>query len=327
MRAWRVHELGEPADVLTLDDVDEPVAGPGQVVIDIEAASVNFPDLLQCRGEYQVKPPLPFVVGSEIGGRIAAVGEGVSDFAIGQRVCALAGSGGLAERASAAAMTTFAIPDELSTAAATALPVNYQTVWFALVTRAALQQGETLLVHAGAGGVGSGAIQVGRALGARVIATAGGPDKVAVCQKLGADVAIDYNTEDFVAAVKDATGGAGADVIFDPVGGDVFDRSRKAIAFDGRLLVIGFTSGRIPDIPANHVLLKNYSVVGVHWGAYVGRDPGSLARNHVELVRLVESGDVDPLVGAEFAFADAAAALTALGTRRTVGKVVVRPGG
>lgn len=327
MRAWRVHELGEPVDVLRLDDIDRPVAAPGHVVVDVEAASVNFPDLLQCRGEYQVKPPLPFVAGSEVAGRVVDVGEGVTHVQRGQRVCGLAGapSGGLAEQASVPGVVTFAIPDGLTTAAATAIPVNYQTVWYSLVDRARLRAGETLLVHAGAGGVGSGAIQVGRALGARVLATAGGPAKVEVCRALGADVAIDYNAEDFVDVVKRETGGAGADVVFDPVGGDVFDKSRRAVAWAGRLLVIGFTSGRIPDVPANHVLLKNYSVVGVHWGALLMRDPSAVAAIHDELMKLVAAGEIDPLLGPEFAFDDAPAALTALATRGTVGKVIVRP--
>ena len=195
----------------------------------------------------------------------------------------------------------------------------------ALHRRASLQPGETLLVHAGAGGVGSAAIQLGRAAGARVLATAGGPDKVEVCRQLGAEVAIDYRAEDFVDIVKEHTDGRGADVIYDPVGGDVFDRSRRCIAWEGRLLVIGFTSGRIPEVPANHVLLKNYAVVGVHWGQYNRHEPSLIAETHAELVRLHAEGSVAPLIGRRVPMAEAAAALADLGARRTVGKVVVLP--
>jgi NADPH2:quinone reductase len=327
MRAWQVAELGEPIDVLQIAEIDDPVAGPEQVVVEVEAAGVCFPDVLLCRGGYQMKPPLPFVPGSEVAGRVVAVGDGVPpDVAVGTRVAGLAlGLGGFAERALVAAFGALPIPDSLSAPAAAALPINYHTVWFSLRDRAALRPTETLLVHAAAGGVGSAAVQVGLALGARVIATAGGPEKVKVCEQLGADLVIDYTAGDFVDAVKEATGGAGADVIFDPVGGDVFDRSRKCIAWDGRLLVIGFAGGRIPEIPANHILLKNYSVVGVHWGASVARDPSSVRRTHDELMKLHESHGIDPLIFREVPFGDAPAAVQSLAERGTWGKVVIVP--
>ena len=329
MRAWRVHELGEPEDVLRLDDVDPPTPGPGQVLIEVAAAALNFPDALLCRGQYQERPPLPFTPGLELAGRVLAVGEGVEGVAVGSRVAAMPErpSGGLALQAVAPAGTTFPVPDTLSDEAAASLIVTYQTGHFGLHRRAGLHPGETLLVHAGAGGVGSAALQLGKAAGATVIATAGGSEKVAVCRKLGADVVVDYSAEDFVAAVKDATGGRGADVIYDPVGGDVFDRSRKCIAWEGRLLVIGFTSGRIPEIPANHVLLKNYAVIGLHWGLYNTMDPSLVHEVHADLMRLHAEGAIDPLIQREAAFDEAPAAIASLATRGTWGKVVVRPNG
>lgn len=312
MRAWRLHELGEPTDVLQLEEVPEP-AGP--VVIDVEACALNFPDILLCRGQYQVKPPLPFTPGIEVAGTVAGTGE---------RVLAIPGQGGLAEQVGAHPGAVYPIPDSMSFESASALPTIYQTGYVALHRRAALQPGETLLVHAGAGGVGSAAIQLGLAAGARVFATAGGPDKVEVCRKLGAELAIDYKAEDFVDIVKEATDGRGADVIYDPVGGDTFDRSRKCIAFEGRILVIGFTSGRFPEAPANHVLIKNYSVVGVHWGLYAQKMPELPRQVHDELMALWEAGKIDPLVSQVLPMEQAPEALAALGSRGTVGKIVVK---
>jgi NADPH2:quinone reductase len=326
VRAWRVHELGEPIDVLQWDDVPDPVPGPGLVAIDVAAAALNFPDVLMCRGIYQEKPPLPFTPGVECSGRISAVGEGAA-FEVGQRVIALPlkPEGGLAEKTLAFGPAVFPIPDSLDDVAAAALMITYQTGWFGLHRRAALQPGEVLLVHAGAGGVGSAAIQLGKAAGAVVIATAGGPDKVAICKDLGADHAIDYSTDDFVEGVKELSGGRGADVIYDPVGGDVFDRSRRCIAWEGRLLVIGFAGGRIPEVPANHVLLKNYSVVGLHWGAYSRHDHPLVVACHEELMRLHADGAITPLVSAVKPLAEAPAALASLAERGTYGKVVVSP--
>ncbi|MGH9050015.1 MAG: NADPH:quinone oxidoreductase family protein [Acidimicrobiia bacterium] len=324
MRAWRVHELGEPTDVLQLEDVPEPVPGPGEVRVDVAGAALNFPDVLMCRGEYQVKPPLPFTPGAEVAGTIAVVGEGVTAFRPGERVIAIPkfGDGGLAEQTLAAVATVYPIPQSIDWPAAAALHITYQTGHLALHRRAALQPGETLLVHAGAGGVGSAAIQLGKAAGARVFATAGGPEKVEVCRKLGAELVVDYRAGDFVAAVKDATDGRGADVIYDPVGGDTFDRSRKCVAFEGRILVIGFTSGRIADAPTNHALIKNYSVVGVHWGLYNLMNPGLVRATHEELVRLHTAGDIAPLVSSVLPLDEAAGALAQLASRGTWGKIV-----
>jgi NADPH2:quinone reductase len=327
MRTWRLHELGEPTDVLVLDDVTGPEPGPGEVLIDVSAAALNFPDALLCRGQYQERPGLPFSPGLEVAGAVRAVGDGVSGIAVGQRVAAmpLRPWGGLAEQTLALAAQAFPVPDTLDDAAAAALIITYQTGWVGLFHRASLQPGETLLVHAGAGGVGSAAIQLGLAGGAMVIATAGGPEKVEVCRRLGAHHVIDYAAEDFVEVVKELTDGRGADVIYDPVGGDVFDRSRKVVAWEGRLLVIGFTSGRIPEAPANHILLKNYSVVGVHWGAYNRHDPALVRRGHDELMRLHAEGKIAPIVQRLVPFDEAPQAIAALANRGSWGKLVVTP--
>jgi NADPH2:quinone reductase len=327
VRIWRASELGEPADVLRLEDVDDPAPGPGEVAVRVEACGLNFADILLVQGRYQEKPPLPLTPGLEVAGIVEAVGDGVGDGVVpGARVLALPSlGGGLAERVVVPAAAVLRLPASFPSDEAAALHITYQTSHIALHRRAALQAGETLLVHAGAGGVGSAAIQLGRAAGARVLATAGGADKVGLCRELGAEVAIDYRSEDFGAVVQEQTDGRGADVIYDPVGGDVFDRSRRCIAWEGRLLVIGFSSGRIPEVPANHVLLKNYSVVGVHWGPYSSRDPELIRTTHEELVRLHGEGAVRPLIGRRVPMAEAARALVELGGRRTVGKVVVLP--
>ncbi|GAC1324748.1 MAG: NADPH:quinone oxidoreductase family protein [Mycobacteriales bacterium] len=326
MRAWRVHELGEPADVLVFEDLPEPEPGPGQVRVRVEAAALNFFDILICQGKYQEQPPLPFTPGAEIAGEVVAAGPGAG-LPVGARVLGTPGlpNGGLAEQVLLDPPNAFPIPDSMDSVAASALFVTYQTGWFGLHRRAALQPGETLLVHAGAGGVGSAAIQLGVAAGARVIATAGGAEKVEVCKCLGAELAIDYTSEDFVAAVKEATGGRGADVIYDSVGGDTFDLSRKCIAFEGRLVVVGFASGRIPTAPANHALVKNYSVVGLHWGLYRKFIPELIPQAHQALMELHERGQINPLIHAERPLAEAPAALSELGQRGTWGKVVLKP--
>src|SRR6478752_6762728 len=324
MRAGRVHELGELEAALRLDEIDEPVAGPGEIVVDVAAASLNFPDVLMCRGEYQVKPPVPFTPGAEVSGVVTALGDGVDASLLGRRVIAIPrfGNGGFTEQTVAPESTVFPIPDSLDDAAAAALHVTYQTGYVGLHRRARIQAGETLLVHAGAGGVGSAAIQLGRAAGARVIATAGGEAKVKVCRDLGAELVIDYRAGDFVDAVKEFTDGRGADVIYDPVGGDTYDRSTKCIAFEGRILIIGFTGGRFADARTNHVLIKNYSVVGVHWGLYNLRAPEFVHATHDALVQLHADGAIAPLISCEIPMTDVPAALASLATRGTWGKIV-----
>jgi NADPH:quinone reductase len=317
MRAWRVHELGDPSEVMRLEDVEEPVPGEGQIKVRVRAAALNFPDVLMAQGKYQERPPLPFTPGVELCGETED----------GRRVIGgpAGGPGAFAEYALMDTRDAWPVPDSLSDEKAAALHLTYQTGHVGLHHRAHLQAGEWLLVHAGAGGVGSAAIQLGKAAGATVIATAGGAQKAEVCRELGADHVVDYTAEDFVPVVKELTGGEGADVVYDPVGGDVFDRSRRCIAFEGRLVVVGFTSGRIPEAPANHALVKNYSVVGLHWALYKRKDPAVLGRAHDELVRLVTSGQIDPLVGSVLPLDQAPRALAALADRGTVGKVVLVP--
>jgi NADPH:quinone reductase len=317
MRAWRVHELGD-LSTMTLDEVPVPTPGEGQVLVKVRAAALNFPDVLMAMGMYQERPPLPYTPGVELCGEVEGTGQRVLGAPSG-------GPGAFAEYALMDAAAAFPVPDGMPDEKAAALHLTYQTGHVGLHRRAHLQPGEWLLVHAGAGGVGSAAIQLGKAAGARVIATAGGPEKVQVCRDLGADHVVDYTADDFVPVVKEVTGGHGADVVYDPVGGDVFDRSRRCIAFEGRLVVVGFTSGRIPEAPANHLLVKNYSIVGLHWGLYKQHDPAVFGLVHEELTRLYADGRIDPLVGQVLPLEEAPAALGKLAGRGTVGKVVLRP--
>jgi NADPH2:quinone reductase len=328
MRAWQVHELGDPQEALKLEEVEEPEPGPGEVVVDVEAAALNFFDILLCRGEYQERPETPFTPGGEVAGTISSVGEGV-DLEEGLRVIATPfPSGGYAEKVSVPAEGgIFPIPDDMPSEAAAVMHVAYQSVHFGLHRRAALKEGETVLVHAGSGGIGSAAIQLAKAAGARVFSTAGGPEKVEVCEKLGAEVAVDYREENFVDAVKEATEGRGADVIFDPVSGEVFDLSRRCVAFEGRIVVVGFTSGSIADAPTNHLLVKNYSVVGLHWGLYNKVAPELVRETHNGLVELYQNGEIDPLIFEAVPFEEVPEALGLLGSRKTYGKLVTTPGG
>jgi NADPH2:quinone reductase len=318
MRAWRVHELGNPSDVLSLDEVDQPTPGPGQVLVRVRAAALNFPDVLMAQGLYQEKPPLPFTPGVELCGEVVDTGQRVIGPPAG-------GPGSFADYVLMDAASALPVPDSMSDEQAASLYLTYQTGHVGLHRRAHLQPGEWLLVHAGAGGVGSAAIQLGKAAGARVIATAGGARKVEVCRDLGADHVVDYTAEDFVPVVKEVTGGHGADVVYDPVGGDVFDKSRKCIAFEGRIVVVGFTSGRIPSAPANHALVKNYSILGLHWGLYRTMEPSLIGEVHADLVRLFEAGQISPLVGSVLPLDQAPQALTALADRSSVGKIVLVP--
>ena len=327
MRAWQVHELGEPRDVLALAEVAEPELGPGQVLVRVRAAAANFPDVLMCRGGYQVRPPLPFTPGIELCGEIVAVGPGVAGLAVGDRV--LGGSslpsGAFADLAVMRADSVFPAPEGLDDAEAAAFFITYQTGWFGLHRRARLAAGETLLVHAAAGGVGSGAVQLGKAAGARVIGVVGGERKAEVARALGADVVVDRLTQDFVEVVKEVTGGRGADVVYDPVGGETYLKSTKCIAFEGRILVIGFAGGEITSATLNHVLLKNYSVVGLHWGLYQTKEPQAVRDCHVQLSKLVADGLIRPLIGERLGLADVPDGVQRLAEGRTVGRMVFTP--
>jgi NADPH2:quinone reductase len=328
MRAWQVGELGEPLAVLRSVDAEIPAPGPGQVTVRTLAAAANFPDVLMCRGLYQVRPELPFTPGVELCGEVVAVGDGVTTATVGQRVLGGAAlpHGGFAEYAVLSAAETFPAPSSLDDAQASSLFIGYQTGWFGLHRRAQLKAGETLLVHAAAGGVGSAAIQLGKAAGATVIGVVGGPAKAEVARALGADVVIDRHTEDFVAVVKEHTGGRGADVIYDPVGGETYDRSTKCIAFEGRILVVGFAGGTIQKAALNHALIKNYSIVGLHWGLYNRFDPAAVRACHDELIALADRGLVAPLVSERLAFEQVPDGLQRLADGVTVGRVVFQPG-
>jgi NADPH2:quinone reductase len=295
------------------------------VLIETRAVGCNFPDILMVQGKYQVKPPLPFSPGHEIAGVVAEVGSGVAGLQPGDRVVANLEWGGYAERAVTAAARVYRIPDAMPFDEASAIFVVYQTGYCALVRRAALQPGEWLLVHGAAGGVGLAAVQLGKALGARVIATAGTAAKLEVARQAGADILIDYGTEDWIERVKAVTGGEGADVIYDPVGGDVFDGSTKCIAFEGRLLTIGFAGGRIPSLAINRVLLKNFSVVGVHWGYYQRRGSPLVGEWMDAILKFYDAGRIRPVIFRAYPLRDAAAALHALASREAYGKVVLTP--
>ena len=328
MRAWRVKELGSPKEALFLEEIEDPSPQPGEVVVEVEAAALNFFDILLCKGEYQERPELPFTPGAEVAGTVFATGEETT-LEEGARFLATPPlpRGGFAERVSVPESAVYPITDSMGFEEATALHIVYQTAFFALHRRARLAEGETVLVHAGAGGVGSAAIQIARAAGARVISTAGSEEKVEVCEKLGAEIAIDYRRENFVEVVKEATDGRGADVIFDPVGGDVFDGSRRCVAFEGRIVVIGFAGGRFPEAPANHLLVKNYSVVGLHWGLYGKKMPHLIRETHEELVRLYEAGEIKSLIHESVPFEELPDALERLGGWKTYGKLVTLPRG
>ena len=324
MKAWRVSELGEPRDVMSLDEIPELQPGDGQLLVRVLGAAANFADALICRGLYQVKPPLPFTPGLELCGEVIVLGQGTTGFAVGDRVIGSSAlpAGGFAELALMDTATTFPAPAVLDDAESAALYIGYQTGWFGLHHRAHLQPGETLLVHAAAGGVGSAAVQLGKAAGARVIGVAGGPEKAEVARALGADVVVDRHTEDFVEVVKDVTHGRGADVVYDPVGGDTYQRSTKCIAFEGRILVVGFAGGQIQSAALNHALVKNYSILGLHWGLYTTKDPALVRICHDELSKLAADGVIKPLVSERLTLDAVAQGLQRLADGTTVGRVV-----
>ncbi|MGW5334434.1 NADPH:quinone oxidoreductase family protein [Streptomyces bauhiniae] len=319
MQAWQVHENGEPREVMRLAEAEAetPTPGAGQVLLRVRAANVNFPDALLCRGQYQIRPPLPFTPGVEICGETED----------GRRVIANPALpyGGFAEYALADARALLPAPEALDDAEAAALHIGYQTGWFGLHRRAHLEAGETLLVHAAAGGVGSAAVQLGKAAGARVIGVVGGADKAAVARELGCDVVVDRRAEDVVAAVKEATGGKGADVIYDPVGGEAYAQSAKLVAFEGRIVVVGFASGSIPSPALNHALVKNYAILGLHWGLYNTKNPKLVLRCHEELTGLAARGAIKPLVSERVPLAGAADAVQRVADGVTTGRIAVLP--
>lgn len=330
MPAWQVHRHGTPAEALRLGETDVPAPGPGQVLLRVAATALNFPDVLLAAGQYQVRPPLPFTPGVEACGEVVALGEGVDAPLVGTRVLGVLAlpHGGLASYALADAGAVHTAPASLDDAAAACLCIGYQTAWFALHRRAHLQRGETVLVHAAAGGVGSATVQLAKAAGARVVGVVGGADKVRVAADLGCDEVVDRTAhDDLVPVLRERLGRGGADVVVDPVGGPAYEASTKVVAFEGRLVVVGFTSGRIAQAATNHVLVKNYSVLGLHWGEYHRHDPQAVRDGHADLVRLADDGVARPLVSARVAMAGVPDALTRLATGGTTGRVVVEVGG
>lgn len=308
---------------MTFTEVAPPEPGPREVRIRNHAVALNFFDVLQIRGKYQVKPPLPFTPGGEVAGVVDAVGVEVQNITAGMRVCGLPATGAFAEYSLATCDRVFPIPAAMSFPQAAAMPIVYHTSWFALDRRARLAAGEWVLVHAGASGVGMAAIQLSKALGARVIATAGSEVKREFCLEQGADHTISYNDKSWVDRVKEITKGHGADVIYDPVGGEVFELSSKCIASEGRLLVIGFASGAIPTIAANRVLLKNMSLTGVFWGHYVSDKPVYLLETHERLCELFAEKKINPVVGRTTPLSEAPLALRELVDRKICGKSVL----
>ena len=305
-------------------DFEAPKPGAGEYLIRVEAVGINFFDDLITRGMYQRKPELPFAPGAELSGTIEAAGEGTK-LAAGTRVMALVDSGAYASHIVVSAKRVFAIPDSMPFDEAAGFGIVYQTSYFGLVHRAAIAAGETALVHAAAGGVGLAAVQIAKALGAKVIATAGSEEKLLVAKENGADLGIAYRDATWPQQVLAATDGRGADVIYDPVGGDIFDVSTKCIAFNGRLVVVGFASGRIPSIAMNRVLLKNIAVTGLHWGAYFDLQPELVHDAHKALCKLYEDGKIRPVVSQTRPLEEAAAAIKELTSRRSTGKVVLTP--
>ncbi|MEK6409203.1 MAG: NADPH:quinone oxidoreductase family protein [Acidobacteriota bacterium] len=323
MKAIRAHEWCGPRD-LTIDEIEQPRPGDGQILVRVNVAGLNFPDLLIITGKYQFKPALPFSPGFEIAGTVEKLGPGVSKFSEGQRVLAQVAVGGFAEYAVADEASTHALPDSMSDDEGAAFPLVYQTAYFGLAYRGALQKGETVLIHSAAGGVGLSAVQIARALGAgKIIGTAGADDKLALVRENGADVVLNYQTEDFVEVVKRETNGRGADVIYDPVGGEIGERSTKCIAFEGRLVIVGFTSGKFSTFVSNHVLVKNYSVVGLHWGAYRHNNPAKIEQGWNELLELYKTGMLKPVIGGRFHMEQVADAMEFLASRKAVGKIVL----
>ncbi len=323
MRVVVCREIG-PVEQVEIEERDAPEPGEGQVVVDVEAAGVNYVDALFVRGEYQIKPNPPFVPGSEIAGTVSSIGPGVSDLRPGERVLATVGLGGFAEKVAARPEQLVPIPDNLSMDAAAAFTQSYSTALFSLSRRAGLTEGEWVLVLGAAGGVGMAAIDVAKALGARVIAAASSVERLEIALRAGADATIDYSAEDLKERARALSGG-GVDLVFDPVGGEKAEPALRALGYDGRFLVIGFASGEIPRIPLNQVLLRNRRVIGVDWGAWMLADPAAQRELMRELMALVAKGRLHPATPTRYRFEDAPEALSDLLGHRLVGKAVLVP--
>lgn len=326
MKAVLCKAYGAPED-LVLEDVAEPVPGEGEVLVDVKATALNFPDVLMIAGKYQSQPPFPFSPGGEIAGTVLETGSGVREFAPGDKVFGGVGHGGFAERVAVSARSLQPLPESMSFVEASGISTTYGTSYYALQQRAALQPGETLLVTGAAGGVGIAAVQLGKAMGARVIAAASSEQKLAVAKESGADELIDYSDGQLKDKVKALTGGKGADVIYDPVGGALFDQCLRCINWYGRILVIGFAAGDIPKAPINLILLKSCQVVGVFYGAWSARAPDENRANFRDILAFHAAGKIKPVVGGVHPLENYAKALNDLAQRRAIGKIVVTPGG
>ncbi|MEW9796607.1 NADPH:quinone oxidoreductase family protein [Alteromonas sp. CYL-A6] len=324
MKAIVCEEFG-PIEQLRYTDVADAVAGKGQVVINVEAAGVNFPDGLLVQGLYQLQPEFPFVPGTEVAGTVAEVGEGVSHLTPGQRVIAISNLGGYAEKVCVPAMQVMPLPDPIPTQEAAALVTAHATAHHALKQRAQIQPGETLVVTGAAGGTGLAAVQIGKALGARVIAVCSTEEKLALAKANGADVLINYKEHDLKETLKDVTDGKGADVVYECVGGDTFHACSRSMAWGGRLLVVGFASGDIPKFPVNLALVKGYSLVGVFWGVFTQKQPKVFAQNMQELLSWYVEGKVKVVVDEALPLSDATKALDKVMNRQVKGKMVLVP--
>jgi NADPH2:quinone reductase len=322
MKALLCKTHGLP-DTLVYEDAPDPVPGPGEVVIDMKAAGVNFPDVLIIQNKYQFKPELPFAPGAELAGVVSAIGEGVTNTKVGDRVIASTGWGAFAEKVKAQAKKVIPIPDGVGFDVAAAFILTYGTSYHALVDRGTLKAGETLLVLGAAGGVGLAAIEIGKALGARVIAAASTPEKLAVCREHGADELINYTSEDLRERLKALTGGKGPDVVYDPVGGGFAEPAFRSIAWRGRYLVIGFANGEIPRLPLNLALLKGASIVGVFWGDFVAREPKVFADDVATMFGWIAQGKLRPHISGRYPLAQGARAIEDMMNRKVVGKVII----
>jgi NADPH2:quinone reductase len=324
MKAVLCKTWGLP-DTLVVENLPEVVPGPGQIAIDVQAAGVNFPDVLIIQNKYQFRPELPFTPGSELAGVIRAVGEGVSGFKPGDKVLAFVSQGAFAQQIAVPAKMAMPMPPGLDFDTAAAVTLTYGTSHHAVVDRAQLKAGETMLVLGAAGGVGLAAIEIGKALGARVIAAASSDEKLEVCKAHGADATINYSTEDLREAIKATTDGKGPDVIYDPVGGSYTEPAFRSIAWRGRYLVIGFANGEIPKLPLNLPLLKGASVVGVFWGEFTKREPKANVAAMQELMKWMAEGKIKPHISGRYALAETAQALNDMAARKVTGKVVIQP--
>ena len=322
MKAVLCESFG-PAENLTLADIEAPQLLPGHVIVEIRACALNFPDVLMIEGKYQSLPPFPFTPGGEFAGVVSEVADDIQNWHVGDEVFGACGHGAMAEQICVSAKSLRAKPQSMGFAQASGISTTYGTSYYALKQRANLQPGETLLVLGAAGGVGLAAVELGKAMGARVIAAASSPEKLQIAQQAGADDLIDYSDGELKEKVKSLTEGKGADVIYDPVGGPMFDQCMRCINWGGRVLIVGFVGGDIPKVPTNLILLKSCQVVGVFYGAFSGRFPAENQQNFVEIIDMFSNGNLKALVGGEYVLNDYVNALNCLSQRRAVGKIVV----